>query len=331
VTPAETSACYELVRILADGNTHSGTTLAASLGISRAAVWKRISKLSSLGIDVVKERAVGYRLSRPVELLDENFIRYGISTRFPNDQMQLDLRRTVVSTNSELLAHARTARVLHPICMLTEQQTGGRGRRGRSWHSPFGENIYLSVLWPTDRGFTGLDGLSLAIGVAVAQTLIDVVGVAAKVKWPNDVLIGSAKVGGILIEVDGALEGPLNVVVGLGLNVNLTPGEPAAGDLPRTDIARHTSSRPSRNQIAVEMVVAMVSALAKFETEGFGAFHEAWSRLDAVAGSAIDIIGHDRAVSGVAHGVDSTGSLLVEVEGQIRAVSSGEVSLRAKS
>ncbi|WP_333629037.1 biotin--[acetyl-CoA-carboxylase] ligase, partial [Stenotrophomonas cyclobalanopsidis] len=165
----------------------SGDALARELGQTRAAIWKRIQGLRAAGVDIEGRAGEGYGLSRPLELLDPAAIR----AHLPDDAVallhDLQVAWTVDSTNAELL---RCSAPQRGVCvLLAERQTGGRGRRGRSWASPLAAHVYLSVLRLFSGGLGRLAGLSLVAGVAVAEALHDLGYTQAQLKWPNDVLV----------------------------------------------------------------------------------------------------------------------------------------------
>jgi BirA family biotin operon repressor/biotin-[acetyl-CoA-carboxylase] ligase len=165
----------------------------------------------------------------------------------------------------------------------------------------------------------------------VTQSLREYSNVPIKLKWPNDILVAYEKMGGILVEIDGALEGPLNVVVGLGLNVSLAPEKLESHDWSCTDLARHMKTKPSRNQVALRMIQAVLCACDEFETSGFAPFKQSWMDLHAYADKIIEVMTQERKYVGIARGIDDSGAMLVEVDGTIQAVSSGDVSIRLRT
>jgi BirA family biotin operon repressor/biotin-[acetyl-CoA-carboxylase] ligase len=209
---------HAVLRTLADGEFHSGATLAAAAGMSRASVWHAIRELETGGLTIYKVRSRGYRLSAPVDVLDGDRIRDrlgALASRF-----QLDVRGAVASTSTALLeaaAHgAPTGRVI-----VAELQTAGRGRLGRPWLSGIGASLTFSLLWRFERGAGWLGGLSLAVGIAVARVLRREGARDVGLKWPNDVLWHGCKLAGILIELHGEAMGPSAAVIGIGLNIRL--------------------------------------------------------------------------------------------------------------
>lgn len=328
MTITDRNSSFELLAMLADGQVHSGSDLAARLGISRTAVWKRIAKLPELGIDVTKVPSRGYKLAGPIEFLDSETLCQTIHRSLPNEPLSLEVHQQVESTNKVLLDRVGSLKGAELVVVLAEHQTGGRGRRGRQWCSPCARNIYMSVLWSTDQGLQALDGLSLAIGVSVAKMLRNDFDIPATLKWPNDIHVNGKKIAGILIEIDGDIEGPLSVVVGVGLNVQMSAEETATIEQPWTHMAAHLSSAASRNDVAARMIVRLAEGLSQFRHQGFGAFRDQWAEMDAYLGRNVVVTGHGGPHVGIEKGVDDKGALLLEVDGEVMRMLSGDVSLR---
>ena len=324
-------ASFELISMLADGKIHSGRELAVALGVSRAAVWKRIGKLAGLGVDVVKVRSLGYKLPKPIEFLDVALLQKNLSTVIPGKAVSVEVVKQVDSTNLALLRRERSTEESAVTCLLAEQQTSGRGRRGKTWHSPLGENVYLSILWQTQLSLNKLNGLSLALGVVIATMLSEVFGINAQLKWPNDVLVKNKKIAGILVEVDGALEGPLRVVVGLGLNVTTEHETTEPNGHNWTSVRAQSERNASRTDVALNVMSGLLLALHEFERLGFRAFRQRWIALDAYAGMPVQITSHEHSHTGLNRGVDENGALVLDVDGVLHTISSGEVSLRLRA
>ncbi|MGB1091882.1 MAG: biotin--[acetyl-CoA-carboxylase] ligase, partial [Oceanobacter sp.] len=201
----------QILTLLADGRFHSGDDLGAELGVSRAAVWKHIKKLEELDVPISSVKGKGYRLHDDIELLDPDVIRAQLSHRLD----RLDTLLTVDSTNTYLLEQAAD-HMGKRFAALAEMQTGGRGRRGRHWVSPFGKNIYLSLL-VTLPGEVGQQfGLSLVTAIAVEQALTKQGIDGISLKWPNDVYLNGRKLAGILLEARQSQPGFCQVVIGIG-------------------------------------------------------------------------------------------------------------------
>ncbi len=319
-----------LVHILADGELHSGSALAAALGVSRSAVWKQVHRLGELGLVIQTGR--GYRLSSPLELLDSARITAGLDSETRAACTRLDVRAVTGSTNAVLAAEPAPA----PgewRGVLAEFQTGGRGRRGRRWVSPFGSGLCLSVSWCFATAPRDLPALSLAAGVAVSRALARVGATGMALKWPNDVLWGGSKLAGILVDVDGDSRGPLRAVIGIGLNLSvpdaLTQAIVAEGGLPPAGLDRAVpGGEVPRNVLAAEVLCALYRVLRDFSRSGFAPLAEEWRRQDFLWGHTVTVRGGQEEVGGIARGIAADGALLVECPEGLAAVFNGEVSLR---
>lgn len=312
-----------LVDALADGEWHSGETLAADAGVTRAALSKRIERLREWQLDVESRQGLGYRLTMPLERLDSRTLQ----TQVP--MMRITVAPIADSTNTQLLAADGAD---DPQALLAEMQTSGRGRRGRSWVSPFGANLYLSIAWSWQAWPAELSALSLAIGVACAK-VIEHHGVAdVRLKWPNDLLVDNRKLGGILIEHRGEAGGACRVVVGLGLNLQMAANQ--AGDVTQAWInldearARHGLPPLSRNAFAAALLRELHATLARFDSAGFSAVASQWSRFDVARDAAVRVLNGETVLEGIARGVDHNGALLVDAADGRHRLHAGEVSLR---
>lgn len=313
-----------LLTELADGAPHSGEALGKALGVTRAAVWKLIHQLQDSGVPVESVPGKGYRLRYPVELLEVESIRAAMSRRSQGLLKTITVERIVDSTNRILFQGI--GRDVQRQALFAEAQTAGRARRGREWHSPFGRNLYVSVVWPLDDVPGGLGGLSLAAGLAVADVLAAYEVAGLGLKWPNDLLIGEQKLGGILTEIQGEPAGPCTAVIGLGLNLFMDDADSI--DQPWTALGEHMGHWPGRNVVAGQVLDGIVDALQRFGDEGFLGFLHQWPRHDLLAGRRVRLSVGNRFVDGTAAGVDQTGCLLLEREGKLEPWSAGEVSLR---
>lgn len=317
-----------LLRLLSDGQFHSGAALGGALGIGRSAVWKQVRAVEALGIEVHALRGKGYRLARPLELLDADVIRAALKSPCAARLGDIELFPCIDSTNRHLMDRA-AAGLAGPHVCLAECQTAGRGRRGRTWVSPFGRNLYLSMLWRFEVGADALPALSLAVGVAIARALEDMDVGGLGIKWPNDLYHDGKKIGGLLIELAGEASGPWDAVVGVGLNVDMSVSDDAAIDQPWTDLRTALGRSPGRNRVAAAVIDALLTALGRFEQGGFAEFRDAFARFDLTRGREVELHhgAHD-VRRGRSLGVSEHGALLVECEGGVRQVTSGEISLR---
>ena len=333
LTPALSAHAFATLRQLTHEHFVSGEAIAQSMGLSRATVWQAVRQLEALGLEIHKLRRQGYRLARPYDALDAQVIARALGAAAPG--YELSIVDTCASTNSEILQLPATAPgVARLLC--AELQTAGRGRRGRAWQSGLGTSLTFSVLRQFDSGLAALSGLSLAVGLAVAQALEELGARDAALKWPNDVLLkrdtGHAKLGGILIELSGDALGPTQAVIGIGLNVRLPEAArvipPTPGALPIADLAE-AGLEVARNRLLAALLRQLQGVLDRFDREGFAALRGAWNKRHAYQGCEVLILNDGRLDrSGVVEGVDAGGTLRLITTTGIETVVSGDVSLR---
>ncbi len=327
-----TSQVLALIENMADGEFHSGEELGRRAGVSRAAIWKTLQGMSELGIGISRVRGKGYCLDGGLSLLGLDEVKAGIPPHLIAMLDETSLLPCVDSTNKYLLQKLAlgSSERSHFAC-LAEMQTSGRGRRGRVWQSPFGRNIYLSLSWQFQSGAKSMEGLSLAVGVAVAKTLETLAGIEVGLKWPNDILCGGEKLGGILIEIAGDAMGECHAVLGIGLNVDTPKGLMGEVGQPWTDIKSHSTAPPSRNSLAAELIVSLVNVLSDFEVRGFSSYRDDWESRHAFCGQEVCVKRGDESDFGTALGVTDSGAFRVSVDGVERHFVGGEISVRLQS
>jgi BirA family biotin operon repressor/biotin-[acetyl-CoA-carboxylase] ligase len=319
------AAIESLVSQLADGRFHSGESLAQLLGVSRTAVWKRMQKISrDTGLEIHAVRGKGYRLALPLELLDADriarHIRSGTSI-----ETEIEVHPSLPSTSSHLAERLGT--LSDKTLCFAEHQTAGRGRRGRQWVSPYGTNLYFSIYRRFALGMHELAGLSLAVGAVVAETLSHYVD-GITLKWPNDLLVDGRKLAGILVDVHGIAEGPVDTVTGIGLNLRMPRRSGEEIDQPWIDLESVAGTDISRNLLAAELSLAVLKALETFSGSRLSDYMESWRRYDSWHGLPVQLVRGERIISGIHAGVANDGSLRLEVDGRVEHFHSGEVSLR---
>jgi BirA family biotin operon repressor/biotin-[acetyl-CoA-carboxylase] ligase len=239
----------------------------------------------------------------------------------------LEVHWELDSTSSEL--QRRSDQAVDLSFVLAETQTAGRGRRGRSWLSPPGLNLYLSCLKRFERGFGALSGLSLAVGT-MAVRAIESFGIeGAGLKWPNDVLATQGKLAGVLVELSGEYQGPCAAVIGVGLNLRLTEELREQAGQPACDLATLATELPDRNLVAARLIAALVEGLREFERQGFAPFAADYARHDLLAGRQLKLSGAQGHFEGTGAGVDARGALQVRLaDGELRSVDSADVTVR---
>lgn len=240
-------------------------------------------------------------------------------------EMDLRLYNSVNSTNDAV----KTLCDKSYQVVIAEAQTAGKGRRGRNWVSTPGQNILLSVSRKLRCHSESLGGLSLTAGVCAVQALQECGVTGVGLKWPNDLLIGRSKLGGILVEVTPVEAGSVNVIIGLGLNIMLSEKERSILPDSPVDLFQHTGALINRNALAAQIVQTFYGMFEAFETSGFDPFLRPWQSLHVFQGQQVTIYHSNTTHSGVALGVDDSGRLLLQSEaGEISRWVAGEVSLR---
>jgi BirA family biotin operon repressor/biotin-[acetyl-CoA-carboxylase] ligase len=314
---------FKLLRLLADGEYHSGEALAGVVGVSRTTVWKALQAAEPWGVTLYKVHGRGYRLATPIEWLDAPVIARGLGSKAGLFDLRLD--QVSESTNTALLrsaaAGARSGTVL-----AAELQSAGRGRRGRPWFSTLGGALTFSILWRFESGPSALAGLSLAVSVGVLRALRELGLTDVRVKWPNDVLWRHQKLAGILVEIEGS-EHPA-AVIGIGLNLRLDERVRSRVDQAATDLAS-TGIGVGRNALLAALLSHQADVLGTFAQAGFGPLRAEWEQAHAFAARQVVVTSPDRTEHiGMVTGVAEDGALLVGSGGDVRRFHSGEVSLR---
>ncbi|MFK3882462.1 bifunctional biotin--[acetyl-CoA-carboxylase] ligase/biotin operon repressor BirA [Pantoea agglomerans] len=309
----------KLVDILSDGEFHSGEQLGETLGMSRAAINKHIQTLKSWGLDVYTVTGKGYSLSAPIQLLDEQAILSQVT------QGNVSVIPVIDSTNQYLLE--RMHEMESGAACIAEYQQAGRGRRGRQWFSPFGANLYMSMYWRLEQGPAAAMGLSLVIGIIMAETLRSLGADDVRVKWPNDIYLNDRKLAGILVELTGKTGDAAHIVIGAGINLAMRTADASQINQGWINL-QEAGVTVNRNELAARLINSLREALPLFEQEGLTPFVARWAALDNFINRPVKLLIGEREVHGIARGVDSQGGLLLEQDGEIKAWVGGEISLR---
>ena len=317
-----------LLRCLLDNEFHSGNGLSAHLGVSRTVIWKEVKQLRGYGLEIEARHGKGYRLHDEIDLLDRDEILNELGQ--PARGCSLDVRFDTESTN-KCLTDLFGEPELHKRIVLAEYQQAGKGRRGRTWISPFARGLYLSLGWRFDMPPASLNALSLASGVALARTLGELDMCGLSLKWPNDLILADKKVGGILLEARSETAASCDVVIGIGINIRLDKETKSDLDQPVTDLDGHYRGLPSRNRLAGRIISGQISMLERVAGGRLGEYVAEWKNLDYLSGRQAELHMPGRVVRGHVKGVDDNGLLLLETCGSIRKFSSGELRLRAVS
>jgi BirA family biotin operon repressor/biotin-[acetyl-CoA-carboxylase] ligase len=301
----------------------SGESLASHLGLSRAAVWKRINRLKAMGYVILGEPRRGYRLlGSPDKLLAEEIIP-GLATRRLKGPVHHF--HSLPSTN-DLAKELGAQGAPEGTLVVAETQTRGRGRLGRQWDSPPGGGLYVSLLLRPALPPTQISQITLTAAVAVARALGRAAGITPGIKWPNDVLLEAKKVGGILTEMETEADQIRFLVVGLGLNVN-NPEFPAELQDLATSLARVTGHTFSRRNILRAWLEEFEDLYEQFLAFEFAGILAEWKAYTVTLGRAVTVRQGLREISGLALDVAPDGALLLQTgAGEIVRISSGELA-----
>lgn len=261
-------------------------------------------------------------LAESLILLEIKKIKHLLSAK--HHHIDLEIFDTVASTNDYLknLPNSDHAR----FC-LAESQTQGRGRFGREWKSPFAANIYFSCRWSMRKAVDQLGGLSLVVGLSLIAALKKYGLHELYLKWPNDILWQEQKLAGILVELGSVQNSKTDLIIGIGLNVNMPSTIELHIDRAWTSLQIIYPKNHDRNVIVALMIDSLIDYLEKFERDGFAVFGDDWQAHDYLAGKEIRLRSGNDVIAGIASGVDDFGRLLLTHEGKTFAYSAGEASL----
>ncbi|KAA1162680.1 bifunctional biotin--[acetyl-CoA-carboxylase] ligase/biotin operon repressor BirA [Pseudoalteromonas fuliginea] len=316
-----------ILNALNQGGFVSGQALGEKLGISRAAVSKHIKTLQDMGLDIFKVTGKGYCLNSQVGLLnktqiDQHYKALGANTA------DVEVHPIIDSTNSELMRRIQAKTTLKSgIVIVAEMQQAGRGRRGRVWQSPFGANLYYSYFWRLDDGLQAAMGVSIAVGLAVYDAIKALYQVDVELKWPNDIYINKQKLAGVLVELDGQPQGPCQLVIGIGINLQMPESFSQHIDQAWTDLNQHTQ-KLDKNQLVASLTYHLEQRLAQYRQTGLQAMYEQWNSLNAFAGDYVELNTGHRSWRGICEGIDPQGGIRIRQDGEVKSYYGGEVSLR---
>lgn len=305
----------------------SGASLAKKLGVSRVAVWQHMEKLRAQGFDFVGKKSCGYQLAKRPDHLHAAFIGALLKSR--QREFPLTVLATVDSTNDEaerMLAEGHTA----PFVVLAREQTKGRGRFGRTWHSGHHGNLYASFAFRPQVSPQRMPLFTLWMGVNVCALISTFCQVQPGIKWPNDIVFHGRKAGGMLTEARIDADQMRDLVFGLGLNIN-QPANTWPPDVAKraTSLATEAGHPIDLNHFAAALIGRVRLAYTHFlDGSHASLLAEAWPKFDALHGRPIVVLNGQQRIAGTADGIDESGSLLLrDHHGQRHRFSAGEVTL----
>ena len=303
----------------------SGQELSRELKISRAAIWKHIDHLRACGYDIVAVPHLGYRLESIPDKLFPWEIKNGLSTKILG--REIAYHETVASTMDEAFALG-VRRAAEGTVVCAEGQTKGRGRLGRTWVSPKGKGIYLSVLLRPRLPLVRVAELTLLSAVAICQAVQHAAGVAARIKWPNDILINNHKLGGILTELSAEMDRVNFIVVGIGLNITRPAGKSVPGAAFLKDIARKDFTRAA---LAREILHSLEMWYETIHQHGVSPVLKKWKDLSVTLGQAVRVVEPGGTIAGKAVDLADDGGLLIQTsQGRVIKKMSGDVEIISK-
>lgn len=318
-------ACTILRLFREDGGFVSGEHISRELGVSRTAVWKHITSLRDSGYTIEAVPSRGYRLVTSPDLIDAESIKSQLRSKRVGQRL-VCLKRTL-STNADAFRLAEDGAAEGTV-VIADAQAAGKGRRGRVWSSPEGVNLYCSVVLRPVIMPHEAPQLTFISAVAVARAIEATTALKPEIKWPNDLLIDGKKVAGLLNEMSAETDGINFVILGIGVNLNMTTDQfPADLRHPATSLFMESGSRVARSRFAGIMLNELDRLYTDFLASGFAPVRQEWQQRCNANGRSVAVsdAGAD-VVSGMFAGIDEDGALLVQTgEGRIERILSGDV------
>jgi len=311
---------------LANGSFVSGELIGSQLGVSRAAIAKHIKSLIQMGLEIYSVTGKGYKLSKPLTLLDQQLINQQLRMRDINSKVEV--HSVIDSTNSYLMRSLPDKLTQGQVC-IAEYQSAGRGRRGRQWISPFGSHVYLSMYWYLEQGMSAAMGLNVVAAMAISDAIHDLYNIKVQLKWPNDIYLQGVKLAGILIDLEGQALEPCHSVIGIGLNLAMPEQSAEQVDQPWTDLQTQTEKVIDRNALVIKIIESLKIRLLEHQEKGITDMVEQWRLQDHFYNKAVKLVTGAKETFGICKGINNQGALLLEIDDQIKPVYGGEVSLRA--
>jgi len=311
----------------ADAGAVSGAQLAGQLGISRAAIWARIEELRALGYNIEASPHFGYRLAGAPDLLhaDDLLARLGRTKVIGRD---IRVFQQTTSTSDVVEKLARDG-VKEGAVVFAESQTRGRGRLGRKWMSPPGKGLWFSVLLRPDLRPQAVTQLTIASATALVRAIHSETGLTPEIKWPNDILRSGKKLAGILTEMSAELDRVKHVILGIGVDANLTAREfPADLRALATSLKAETGRDVDRAELATAILRELDCEYARIGSGQFESVADEWERSCSTIGRHVRVQIGDRSIRGRAESLDADGALLLRTQhGHLERIIGGDLTL----
>ncbi|MCF6766311.1 biotin--[acetyl-CoA-carboxylase] ligase [Thiotrichales bacterium 19S3-7] len=317
----------QFCNLLSDLEIHDGNEIGEKLNVSRTAIWKYVKKLQNYGIEIASIKSKGYQFKNPLLLIDKYRIHQAINTI-----KTIHIYECLDSTNDYLSALKTTATDL-PIICIAEKQTKGKGRFGKPWYAPFGDNIYLSIAVAPEIDITQLSGLALAVGIGIIQAVETICQLPKqlKLKWPNDIFYENKKLGGILIEAQAEANGQCRLVIGIGININMQCDSQANKSItqPWSSIYQASQIYQDRNPLIISMIQHTLKVIETYQLNGLTPFLPQWHKRDLLFNQTVDIVSGKHSYHGIAKGINEHGHLKLELnDNNTKIFASGEASIK---
>jgi len=316
----------EILRLFKDKETVlSGQKISKALGITRAAVWKKIRALRKKGFIIKAVPSKGYQLLKYPDLSPEEILlRLG-------GQLFKDVffHKSLDSTNALALALSAGGDIKSGTVIIADRQDKGRGRLGRSWFSPAGANIYMSIILRPEIAPRDGTLITILAALACAKALKDKTGVNVSIKWPNDLMASGRKIGGILTEIRSDPDKINLAVIGIGINVNIDCAQlPEELRSTATSVRNETGRLHARNEIVAGILMEFESWYKELKSTGRAPLLSELRRLSSTIGQRVNVSTGREMLTGLAEDIDEEGMLLLRLSsGELRRISSGDVTL----
>lgn len=319
----------DFIPLLASDAYYNAQQLSTRLQISTEKLADYMQQAQALGVQINFSEKNGYCLESPLDLINSSRIIDALTPAVAKKLQSHECLNAVTSTNELALREACPG--IGKFSFITsEMQTQGRGRRGRVWHSPYAANIYLSIIWPYRGDASRASILSPYLALEMVELLNSLSIPRLGLKWPNDIFSDGKKMSGLLIESVYKSQQKIQLVIGMGVNVDMSKDQ--AGDIDQewTDIKSQCPDWSlCRSEFIARLMNTLVFALMRFENEGALDLQNRWQRWDIMHNKDVSLYTENKQIQGIAKGINEEGNLLLDVNGQQQKFIVGDVSLRA--
>lgn len=313
----------DIINILNDNKYHDIKTIAKRLNLTDTTVCNIINKLKEYGVKFKNTKDKEYQLQESILLINKEEIQKNLSDNLKKI-INIEIFENIGSTNNYL--KTKYTKKSYPTICITELQTQGKGRFNRTWHSPFGKNILLSCQYWLEKDISKLSGISIVAGLSVLKTLNNYINNQLFIKWPNDIICQGKKLVGILIEANEEINCCCSVIIGIGINVNMSKCNQIINEW--TSIKKITNINTDRNKLSADLIINLIDYLKTFEKNGFATFIDEWKSHDIMLNKLITIKEGNNKIEGLVKGINEQGHLLLKLKnGKIKAFSSGDTTI----